>query len=175
MPNIRLGPLEIRRLTKTYARQHALALLQIHNTIPYVEWDGTALLAGSSETAQYVDKWKHSRVIVDLRNEIPVGLMVAYLRGPRSIFAAPSLYLHRGALDESVRRTGVGRMLFEHCLYSVALEERWVTLQTNFEDKNLWLIDFYRRLGFEDAGKIYYPNKTDILMVYDRWNEQATL
>lgn len=160
-------------LTRSYAEEHADVLLRMHNTIPYVHWSTSELLASEGPRGAYLNKWRLSRVVLDSHGDEPVGFLIAYERAAHSVFATPSIYLHRAAIARALRGQGVGRALFESYISSQAAELaphlKWITLQTNLETRNMWLIDFYKRLGFQVLAQVPYPDKLDVLMGYHRF------
>jgi len=157
-------------LTKPLAVLHCAQLLEIHNSIPHVTWDAQDLLADSNGDRVFIDKWSHSRVAFDRLGRHPMAMMIAYARAPWAAFGERSLYLHRGAVLGECRRKGVGRMLFEHYTTAHCKPDglEWITLQTNAEPSNAWVVEFYEDLGFERGQLVVYEDKTDYLM-HKRW------
>ena len=162
--------IEVARLTRRYAAQHADELLRLHNLIPYVKWAESDLLAAESdEGAPFQGRWQLSLVARARRQ--PIGLLVAYLREADARHPMESAYIHRLAVDAEWQRQGIGSGLIRTAAtwYFSALP--WllsITSQTNDEIANRGVLEFYSRLGFRRTYPVRYPNKRDILLEIER-------
>lgn len=164
-------------LDETYARRHSNELLELHNTIPHVFWSLSELLSTGMPGRPFPEKFALSVAAHSLKLDRPVDLLIAYVREPWEHFPHRSIYLHRGAVSPDFRGQGLGRRLFDQFLDQPKLSSthkcNYLTVQTNIESSNAWLIKFYRRLGFNEVCEVAYPDKTDILMVYE-WPSPTT-
>jgi inosine/xanthosine triphosphate pyrophosphatase family protein/ribosomal protein S18 acetylase RimI-like enzyme len=162
--------IEVARLSHRYAAAHAERFLEIHNQIPYVNWDVDDLLADcSADGRPYYGRWQLS--LVALHGRVPVGLLVAYLRQPDERHPTESVYIHRLAVAPEWQAGGVGTALMRAAVSWYFEELPWlltVTSQTNDEPTNQYVLAFYDRLGFERTYCVLYPEKRDILLELER-------
>ena len=154
-------------MTKPLVRQHADALCSLHRSIPYVSWGPEDFLADSAPGRHFTGKWDLSCMVFDDVGGL-AGFMVAYLREHSAGHPYRSLYLHRMAVHTRHRGQGIARRILT--LYDERARHydpflEYLTLQTNIDPANQWIIDFYERMGFEKTVLVRYPEKTDWLMV----------
>ena len=163
------------QLTKQIAKHNSTQLILIHNIIPYVHWETSDLLADSSPKGiTYRHKWELSFVVFD-QNQV-VGFLIAYMRGISDTHPFESIYIHRLAVAPDHQGIGVGSKLLQIALNSYAHEFPNIltyTVQTNDEEANKKVIEFYQLAGFRRFLPVHYPEKLDILMKLARVNMLA--
>ena len=153
-------------MTKPLIRKHVEALCSLHRLIPYVSWGAEDFLADGAPGRHFAGKWDLSCMVVADAGQV-AGFMVAYLRESSPTHPYRSLYLHRMAVHTNYRGQGIARRILSLYIerarqYDPLLE--YLTLQTNANPTNQWVIDFYERVGFCKDSMVTYPNKVDWLM-----------
>jgi len=160
--------IRIDKLSYIYCQKHCNELLKIINIIPFIHWRCDELL--SQKEDYYGNKWNYSYVIKN-SNNIIIGVLIAYFRIADSKHIFDSLYLHRLAILPEYQNTGIGAETLKFFIKKSFAEIPWllnISVQTNYNLENEYVIKFYRNNGFKDMYKIYYPNKTDILLLLER-------
>lgn len=171
---------QIVRLTRKRALRWAEEIVEIHNDIPHLTWDADRLVADVSADSQttYHAKWDMSLVAV--RDDKPIGFLIAYLRSASTAHPAQSAYIHRLAVARDTRGQGIGSHLVGYFLEELFHRVRWlltVTVQTNDEADNARVLRFYEDFGFRRVQRVRYPDKTDWLFELSRddfrWRHRA--
>ena len=159
----------ISMLDKRGAIMHAAELVPVHNLIPFVYWTSNELIADQHGGRVFHHKWDLSILLSNSLGE-PIGFLVSYLRPPDSNFDRVSIYMHRMAILRPLQRRGIGKRVISAYLNRVfkKLTVDYVTLQANDTSENAGIVGLYETLGFSKAKLVFYPDKTDWLMVRPR-------
>lgn len=164
------GIIKIDKLTHSYCQKHYDELLSIVNIIPYIHWTVKDLLSQAED--YFGNKWNYSYVVKNNTDEA-IGIIIAYFRLADSKHIFDSLYIHRFAIKPEYQNIGIGTESLKYFLQKSFVEIPWllnISVQTNDNASNEHVIRFYRNIGFEDTYNIFYPNKKDILLLYERKN-----
>ena len=157
----------IKPLTKQMALIYSEKLLNLLSLIPYIHPNIEELFM---ERNPNYSKWKHSLGVFDQSGEL-IGVLLAYYREKDEQHTFSSLYIHRLAIDKRYQRSGIAteviKFFIESSFHSNTHIEQ-ISIQTNYEINNQYVIDFYKKIGFEEKYLIQYPNKLDILMSLSR-------
>lgn len=154
-------------LSRSVADLHAHAIVELHRAIPYASLTRQDLVAGASGRRVFRRKFDLSVVALDDVGQL-AGFMLAYQRGREALHPLRSVYLHRMAVHPDHRCLGLARSIMRMYIERVPKWDpsvRHLSLQTNYEEGNRWVIEFYERLGFIRSRLIPYPQKLDILMI----------
>lgn len=157
----------IKNLTLEDCKLNQLRILELINNIPYINWTVPELF---DDKDFFGNKWKYSLIITNNQNEI-VGVIIAYFRLSDDKHIVDSLYIHKLSISEKYQKRGLGTSLINAFLYNSYESISWlnnVTVQTNDEIPNDFVINFYKKLGFNRLYNIIYPEKNDILMIFTR-------
>lgn len=160
--------IQIDKLTNRYCQEYSEDLLKIINTIPFIHWSYKELLSHKED--YYGNKWNYSYVIKNSNNMI-IGVLIAYFRIADNKHIFDSLYLHRFAILPEYQNMGIGTETLKYFIKKSFEEIPWllnISVQTNDNRENQYVIRFYRNIGFKDMYNIQYPNKTDILLLLER-------
>lgn len=82
-----------------------------------------------------------------------------------------SLYIHRFAITPEYQNMGIGTETLRYFIQKSFEEIPWllnISVQTNDNIKNDYVIRFYKKVGFRDAYSVCYSNKKDILLLLER-------
>lgn len=160
----------IEPLTPEVAEANMDELLAIHNLIPHVSWTHEDFMSDThSSGSPYKNKWQLSSITFS--EEDVVGFLLAWERGKSESHPFDSIYLHRMSILPSHRRNGVARRILTSAINTFALslpEHSTYTLQSNDEETNRHVIEFYESLGFVRVMPVRYPDKLDVLMKLSR-------
>ena len=159
--------IEITELTIQLCEEKSNEILKIINIIPYINWCKDDLF---NDSDFFGNKWSYSLVAINQHKEI-VGVIIAYFRMADTTHILDSLYIHRFAVKPEYQKLGLGTELLRFFLHKSFKEILWlcnITIQTNKNEQNSYVINFYKKMGFNELYLIYYSNKTDILMLYER-------
>lgn len=157
----------IDRLSLSVCESNYDKILQIINIIPHISWKKNDLVSQSEDF--FKDKWNYSFVI-KLKEEI-IGVIIAYFRIADDRHFFDSLYIHRFAIDYKYQNNGIGTIVLKYFIQNAFTEIPWllnISVQTNDEISNDYVIKFYRKIGFKDMYKTYYSDKTDIVFLLER-------
>lgn len=157
----------VEKLSYSFCECHSNELLQIINIIPYVKWTKDDLMSQSED--YYKDKWNYSYVI--RCKETIIGVIIAYFRMADKRHIFDSLYIHRFAIEAKYQNMGIGTTVLKYFIQNAYTEIPWllnISLQTNDETKNEYVIKLYRKIGFKDMYKVRYPDKVDIVFLLER-------
>jgi len=166
----------IHPLTKEIAVNFKQELVNIHNLIPNVLWDGYEIIADSLGPRIFKNKWEYSQIAISSAlNEI-IGLSLAYERDVElPEYTQPSIYLHRVAIKKKYQGKTIGLSIIAFTIenafkktnsnHFIKKEVQFpVTVQTNDNIiTNQKQILIYKGLGGTIIGKKEYPNKTDLI------------
>ncbi|MCR5799209.1 MAG: GNAT family N-acetyltransferase [Lachnospiraceae bacterium] len=158
----------IYQLTEEYCQSKADSILKLVNIIPHIKWDKTDLLSQSSDF--YHNKWNYSYIVENEEKRV-IGVLIAYFRVADEKHIFDSLYIHRLAIDPRYQNIGIGTYLTKYFITKSYREIGWllnISAQTNDELSNMHVISFYKKIGFRSMYNIKYPDKTDILLLYER-------
>ena len=166
--SIKHGIIKIDKLTQQQCYENSAEILNLINLIPHIEWNIVDLL--SNEMDYYGDKWKYSYVIKNSNDRI-IGILISYFRLADTKHIFDSLYIHRFAIDPEYQNAGIGTKALNYFIKRSFNEIPWllnISAQTNNNESNRKVIQFYRNIGFEDMYDVLYPEKTDILLLFER-------
>lgn len=164
----------IKHISKDMALRRHEEILSIINLIPYIHSSMNDLF---EERNPYYSKWEHSIGVFNLNDEI-VGVLLAYYRKKDNLHDFDSLYIHRFAVKKEFQKRGIGTKVITYFLktnFDSNGSLDYISIQTNKELQNQHVINFYRKIGFEDKYLIKYPDKLDILMAFSRNKYLTTL
>ena len=164
----------IEKLSYAFCKEHAEEVLNIINTIPFIEWTNKELL--SSDMDYYGDKWNYSYGIFNQQREI-IGILIAYFRKSDDKHIFDSLYIHKLAIKKNYQHMGIGTHVLKYFIQKSFKEIPWllnITVQTNRSPQNMYVINFYKYIGFNEMYEVFYPNKIDILLLLERCNYSET-
>lgn len=159
--------ISVEKLSSTFCNLYSQELLEIVNIIPHINWTKNDLLSQTEDF--YQNKWNYSYVIKT--KGIIIGILIAYFRIADNRHIFDSLYIHRFAINRNYQNKGIGTIVLKHFVQDSFAEIPWllnISLQTNNEKKNDYVINFYKKIGFKDMYKIQYPDKEDILFLLER-------
>ncbi len=107
----------IHPLTKEIAVNFNQELVDIHNLIPNVLWEGYEITADSLGPRFFKNKWEYSQIAISSAfNEI-IGLSLAYERDVElPEYTQPSIYLHRVAVKKKYQGKTIGSGLIAFTL-----------------------------------------------------------
>ena len=165
-----VGNIKIEALTEQYCHNHCEELLQLINIIPFINWGKTELL--SQEEDYYKNKWNYSYVIKNDIEEI-IGVVIAYFRVSDDKHIFDSLYIHKFAINPQYQKKGIGTVVINYFIQKAFREIPWllnITVQTNINKSNEFVVRFYNNVGFKNMYNIKYTNKTDVLLLLEREN-----
>ncbi len=154
-------------LSKELCKIHCMEILEIINIIPHIHWTEKELFF---EKDFFKNKWQYSFIVTDSANVI-IGVLLAYFRLTDNKHIMDSLYIHKIAIKPEFQNNGIGTELIKYFIKKSYAEIDWlwnISVQTNDEISNKYVIDFYQKIGFSKYYNIEYIDKTDILMVYER-------
>lgn len=160
--------IQIDKLYYKYCQEHGDDLLKIINIIPFIHWRQDELLSQNED--YFGNKWNYSYVIKN-KNNVIIGVLIAYFRIADSKHIFDSLYLHRFAILPEYQNRGIGTETLKYFIKKSFEEIPWllnITVQTNDNFENEYVIKFYRNNGFRDMYNIRYSNKIDILLLLER-------
>ena len=157
----------IKPLSEELCKIHCEEILEIINIIPYIHWTEEELFLDKDF---FKNKWLYCLVVTDSNHKI-IGVLIAYFRLADDNHIIDSLYLHKLAIKPEYQNKGIGTELIKYFISKSYTEITWlwnISVQTNDEIKNKYVIDFYQKAGFSKYYNIEYANKIDTLMVYER-------
>lgn len=157
----------IKKISQNILSEYCEDILKLINIIPHINDTKEKLF---EEKNNLYSKWKTSFGVFSNNNEL-IGILIAYYRKKDNRHNFDSLYIQRLAVDKNYQKQGIGTQLLLYFLeYSFETDNSLplISIQTNDETSNQYVIDFYHKIGFKDRCKILYPNKIDILMTIDR-------
>ncbi len=160
--------IQINKLSYAYCQRHSDELLKIVNIIPYIHWSHGELVSQNHD--YYGNKWNYSYVIKNSTNRI-IGILIAYFRIADSKHIFDSLYLHKFAIIPEYQNIGIGTETLKYFIQKSFEEIPWllnISVQTNDNYENEYVINFYRNVGFKDMYNVKYSNKIDILLLLER-------
>lgn len=160
--------IRILKITEEGCADHSIEILDIINIIPFIHWNVEDLLSHKED--YYHNKWNYSYYAINDEDEI-VGVLIAYFRLADGKHIFDSLYLHRLAVRPDYQNRGIGTEMLSYFVNAAFHEIPWllnITAQTNQNDRNEYVIQFYHKFGFRDMYQVDYPEKTDILMMLER-------
>ena len=82
-----------------------------------------------------------------------------------------SLYIHKLAIIPKYQNMGIGTYLIQYFITKSFTEVEWllnISVQTNDELKNKHILSFYQKIGFRKMYNIEYPEKRDVLLLYEK-------
>lgn len=164
--------ISVNNLTNELCEYRSIEILNIINTIPHIQWTKTQLMSQLED--YYNNKWNYSYVIK--HKEKIIGVLIAYFRIADNRHIFDSLYIHRFAIDKEFQKKGIGTTVIKHFIQSAFTSIPWllnISLQTNNETSNEYVLKFYRNIGFVDMYKLHYPDKEDIVFLFERKNYTA--
>lgn len=164
--NSKAGQIRIQKLSFSFCCNYSYELLNIINIIPHINWSKSDLLSQNED--YYGDKWNYSYVI--FKNSEIIGVLISYFRLADDKHIFDSLYLHRFAIKPEYQNLGIGTEVIKYFIQRSFEEIPWllnISAQTNLEVSNIYVINFYKKLGFKETYNIVYPNKTDILLLLE--------
>ncbi len=164
------GKIIIEPLTQKMCDKHSFEILKLINIIPHIHWNKDDLL--NQENDFYKNKWQYSYVIKNENEEI-IGVLIAYFRISDEKHIFDSLYLHRLAIAPEYQNNGIGTIAVKYFVTKAFKEIPWllnISAQTNKDNGNVKVIQFYRNLGFSEMYEVFYPDKKDILFLIERKN-----
>lgn len=153
----------LRFLSKDVALDLCDEIVSIINLIPHIQCSIEELF---KEQNSDHSKWESSIAAFNLNGEI-IGVLLAYYRKKDERHDIDSLYIHRFSVRKDYQNRGIGTKMMRYFLeYNFKNRDlKNITIQTNKELKNQYVIEFYRKIGFKDKYLIAYPDKLDILMM----------
>lgn len=157
----------VEKLSQSFCDCNSNELLQIINTIPHIHSTKEDLL--SQDEDYYKNKWNYS-YIIKCQDKI-IGVLIAYFRIADNRHIFDSLYIHRFAVIDEYQKIGIGTTVLKHFIQDSFAEITWllnISIQTNNEPKNDYVIRLYKKIGFEEMYKIQYPDKEDVLLLFER-------
>lgn len=159
--------MRMKKLSKDFALEKCDEILSIINIIPHLKDDSKTLF---KERNPLYSKWIHSFCVINEKNVI-IGILLAYYREKDEIHPFDSLYIHRLAVRKQYQNQGIGKKMLNYFLYQnlyLKKEFKLISIQTNKENNNQYVIDFYNKTGFRDVKLIEYSDKLDILMAISK-------
>lgn len=170
-----IGHLHVEKLSEFFCKAYCNEILKLINLIPYINWTIKELLSQSED--YYNNKWNYSYVVKNEKEEI-VGVLIAYFRKADCRHIFDSLYLHRFVIDPEYQNKGVGTQVLKYFIARSFAEIPWllnISVQTNNEPRNQYVLNFYRHMGFKDMYDIVYPNKLDTVLLFERKLHQNSI
>lgn len=168
LPISNLGNIKLDKLSKELCVTYCEELLNLINIIPFTSWTREDLIEHDND--YFKNKFNYSYVIKDCNDKI-IGVLISYFRLADKKHIFDSLYIHKFAISPLYQNKGIGTAVLQMFIKKSFEEIPWllnITIQTNDTYKNNYVIKFYRNIGFKDMYNISYPNKTDILFLYER-------
>ena len=165
----------IEQLDDLIVKNHCEEILGLVNIIPHIAWDTADLM--SQDEDYYNNKWNYSYVIVNEKKEI-IGIIVAYFRVADEKHIFDSLYLHRLAIAPKYQNQGIGTQAINYFINKAYEQIPWllnISAQTNDTADNQKVINFYKNIGFKEMYNIYYPDKKDILMLFEKHQKESLI
>ena len=165
----------IEQLDDLIVKNHCEEILGLVNIIPHISWDTAELM--SQDEDYYNNKWNYSYVIVNEKKEI-IGIIVAYFRVADEKHIFDSLYLHRLAIAPKYQNQGIGTQAINYFINKAYEQIPWllnISAQTNDTADNQKVINFYKNIGFKEMYNIYYPDKKDILMLFEKHQKESLI
>ena len=165
----------IEQLDDLIVKNHCEEILGLVNIIPHISWDTAELM--SQDEDYYNNKWNYSYVIVNEKKEI-IGIIVAYFRVADEKHIFDSLYLHRLAIAPKYQNQGIGTQAINYFINKAYEQIPWllnISVQTNDTADNQKVINFYKNIGFKEMYNIYYPDKKDILMLFEKHQKESLI
>lgn len=165
----------IEQLDDLIVKNHCEEILGLVNIIPHIAWDTADLM--SQDEDYYNNKWNYSYVIVNEKKEI-IGIIVAYFRVADEKHIFDSLYLHRLAIAPKYQNQGIGTQAINYFINKAYDQIPWllnISAQTNDTADNRKVINFYKNIGFKEMYNIYYPDKKDILMLFEKYQKESLI
>lgn len=158
----------IEQLTPIFAQCYCKEIIELVNIIPHIVWSEADLL--SQEADFYGNKWNYSYIVLNESKKI-IGILIAYFRLADEKHIFDSLYLHRLAISPKYQNQGIGTKAITYFIAKAYQEIPWllnISAQTNDTEDNNNVIKFYQNVGFRRMYNVYYPNKTDILLLFEK-------
>lgn len=165
----------IEQLDDLIVKNHCEEILGLVNIIPHISWDTAELM--SQDEDYYNNKWNYSYVIVNEKKEI-IGIIVAYFRVADEKHIFDSLYLHRLAIAPKYQNQGIGTQAINYFINKAYEQIPWllnISAQTNDTADNQKVINFYKNIGFKEMYNIYYPDKKDVLMLFEKHQKESLI
>lgn len=165
----------IEQLDDLIVKNHCEEILGLVNIIPHISWDTAELM--SQDEDYYNNKWNYSYVIVNEKKEI-IGIIVAYFRVADEKHIFDSLYLHRLAIASKYQNQGIGTQAINYFINKAYEQIPWllnISAQTNDTADNQKVINFYKNIGFKEMYNIYYPDKKDVLMLFEKHQKESLI
>ena len=165
----------IEQLDDLIVENHCEEILGLVNIIPHISWDTAELM--SQDEDYYNNKWNYSYVIVNEKKEI-IGIIVAYFRVADEKHIFDSLYLHRLAIAPKYQNQGIGTQAINYFINKAYEQIPWllnISAQTNDTADNQKVINFYKNIGFKEMYNIYYPDKKDVLMLFEKHQKESLI
>lgn len=162
----------IEQLDDLIVKNHCEEILRLVNIIPHIACNTADLLSQGED--YYNNKWNYSYVIVNEKQEI-IGIIVAYFRVADDKHIFDSLYLHRLAIAPKYQNQGIGTQAINYFINKAYEQIPWllnISAQTNDTADNRKVINFYKNIGFKEMYNIYYPDKKDILMLFEKHQKE---
>lgn len=157
----------IKEASQSLCDEHSEELLNLINIIPYIHWEKQNLLSQAEDF--YNNKWNYSYIL--FHEEKIIGILIAYFRRSDDVHIFDSLYIHRLAIDPNFQKRGIGTTVLKYFVQTSFAKIPWllnISLQTNDEISNAHVIKLYKDIGFKAMYNVYYPNKKDILFLFER-------
>ena len=114
-------------------------------------------------------KWEHSLILFD-KDKI-VGVLIGYERKKENnnLYSENSFYINEISVHKDYQGYGLGKYLMTYFLentkeFIYLSGKRIFKIQTEDSSKNIKVENFYKSLGFYEAGRKEYPEKFDIIM-----------
>lgn len=163
----KIGNVCFKKISKKEAELLCDDILSLINIIPHLNNDKDDLF---EERNPKYSKWEHSICAYNETMEI-IGILLAYYIESDDKHDMSSLYIHRLAIKKEYQKHGIGKQLLSYFLktsFETIPYLNTISIQTNQEYDNQYVIDFYHSMGFIDKYTIQYPDKLDILMIITR-------
>ena len=164
----KVGRIFIEKLSQLSCYEYSEELLSLINIIPHIHWTLKELF--SQEEDFYRNKWNYSYILKNSDNEI-IGVLISYFRLADKKHIFDSLYIHRFAIAPKYQNIGIGTEVLKYFIQRSFEEIPWllnISVQTNNNYNNEYVIQFYRNVGFKDMYNVSYSNKIDILLLLER-------
>lgn len=154
---------DILPLTKDRAEAECERIAELLNRIPLLDYTNEDVLSEVSYRGKpLTGKWDQSLIAV-AGDQIVAVLIAHQKQADPPWYPEDSCYLSEVVTDSEWEGRGIARQLTERWLASTAHLAPH-SLQTNSRAENQPVIDFYKRMGFEEVARKEYDNRIDMMM-----------